>query len=215
MGVALEFYSLPRQLQEHALQSNIASTDAPETWVTIDTGDGGRRRDRRPRGDWHVGGGGYSGGGDRTGGGGRGDRSDGGGRGRGGGRDGRGDRGGGRGGRGDGNNPTCPQPTRARYPERYGPLNGRNPRATFSLKKAVKRLGDLGEIKWDELAAKCGSTMKDLGAWPGVTCGICVPYACGECLDPDCKADHGTHHELPREWTGKLVRTLREAVDNM
>ena len=57
--------------------------------------------------------------------------------------------------------------------------------------------------------------MKELGAWPGVTCGICVPYACGACLDPECKMDHGVHSELPRDWTSKMVLTLREAVDGM
>ena len=57
--------------------------------------------------------------------------------------------------------------------------------------------------------------MKALGAWPGVTCGICVKYACGKCRNPSCKADHGYHSELPRQWTEPLVRTLREAVDNM
>ena len=76
-------------------------------------------------------------------------------------------------------------------------------------------LGEPGEIKWDELAAKCGSTMKALGSWPSAPCGICVKYACGECRDPNCEADHGYHHELPHDWTNNLVRTLREAVDNM
>ena len=83
------------------------------------------------------------------------------------------------------------------------------------MKKAVKKLGEPKDIKWCEVAAKCGSTLKELGAWPGSTCGIYVPYACGACLDPECKADHGHQRELPRDWTFKLVRTLREAVDSM
>ena len=57
--------------------------------------------------------------------------------------------------------------------------------------------------------------MKALGAWPGVAKGICVKFACGECADPECEADHGYHEELPRDWTTNLVTTLRAGVDSM
>ena len=45
--------------------------------------------------------------------------------------------------------------------------------------------------------------------------GIFVKYACGECVDPNCEADHGQHHELPRLWISNLVTTLREGVKKM
>ena len=122
-GVSLDFYTLPRQWQEHALRSNITSTDAPETWVTLDTGDGGGRRDHTGDGD------------------GRGDRGDPGG-GHGGRGDGRGQGGGGGdsgGGRGTSTGVTIERPTKARYPERYGSM-GQNHNASWNLLKVVKPL---------------------------------------------------------------------------
>ena len=68
------------------------------------------------------------------------------------------------------------------------------------------------DIKWDELAVKGGSTMKALSTWEGATCGICVPYACGECPDPNCTRDHGKHHELPPDWITRTLGILRKAV---
>ena len=88
-----------------------------------------------------------------------------------------------------------------------------NRKATYALKKAIKPLGQNGPINWDELAAKCGTTMKALGEWPNATNGICGQFACGECADPECQADHGGHDELPREFTTNLVATLRKGVD--
>ena len=70
-------------------------------------------------------------------------------------------------------------------------------------------------IKWDALAIKCGSTTKALGEWPDAANGICVKYACGECDNSNCEADHGQLHELPRVWMTNLVTTLRTGVDNM
>ena len=77
-------------------------------------------------------------------------------------------------------------------------------------------LGQTGQaIKWDGLAAKCGSTVKDLGAWYEPPNEICIKYACGKCSDAACEADHGEHWELPCLWVRDLVTTLREGVENM
>ena len=65
------------------------------------------------------------------------------------------------------------------------------------------------------LAEKCGSTVKDLGVWHEAPNGICIKYACGECSDAACEADHGEHWELPRPWVRDLVTTIREGVKNM
>ena len=57
--------------------------------------------------------------------------------------------------------------------------------------------------------------MKALGAWPEAPNRICIGYTCGECADPNCEADHGQHHELPRVWVSNLVTNFREGVAKM
>ena len=79
----------------------------------------------------------------------------------------------------------------------------------------MKPLGETGAIEWDVLAEKCGTTVKDLNTWHEAPNGICVKYACGECPDADCEADHGKHWELPRRWVSDRVTTLREGVEKM
>ena len=203
----MDFYHLPAQWRDHALRSNITSLDGPETWSTIGTGGGGDRQQRQGAGGY-----GGDGGGGRTGhggGGGRGRGGDGGGRGRGGGRGEQGGR------RGNGNSGSILQPTKAQYPERYGPGN-KNVKAAFNLLKIVKPLGLTGKaINWNRLAKKCGKTVKALCAWHAAPNGICVKYACGECVDPNCEADHARHYEMPRGWLAAVSKTLREGVSKM
>ena len=80
----------------------------------------------------------------------------------------------------------------------------------------MKPLGLTGKaIDWNQLAEKCGKTVKALGAWPTAPNGICVKYACGECSNPNCDADHAQHHELPRDWLLGMVKTLKEGVAKM
>ena len=80
----------------------------------------------------------------------------------------------------------------------------------------MKPLGLTGKaIDWNRLAEKCGSTMKALCAWPTAPNGICVKYACGECCDPNCEADHAHHYELPRAWLHLTSKTLKDSVAKM
>ena len=57
--------------------------------------------------------------------------------------------------------------------------------------------------------------MKALCAWPTAPNGICVRYACCECGDPNCEADHAHHYELPGEWLHLISRTLKDGVAKM
>ena len=80
----------------------------------------------------------------------------------------------------------------------------------------MKPLGLTGKaIDWNRLAEKCGKTVKALGAWPTAPKGICVRYACGECSDPNCEADHAAHFELPRGWLNAVSSTLKKGVAKM
>ena len=80
----------------------------------------------------------------------------------------------------------------------------------------MKPLGLTGKaIDWNRLAEKCGSTMKALCAWPTAPNGICVKYACGDCGDINCEADHAYHYELPRGWINRMSNTLKEGVAKM
>ena len=93
---------------------------------------------------------------------------------------------------------------------------GQNHNASWNLLKVVKPLGLHGKpIDWVKLAAACGCTMKDLCAWPGAPKGVCMKYACGECLDPNCEANHAQHFELPTGWLASAIKTIKRGVAKM
>ena len=52
--------------------------------------------------------------------------------------------------------------------------------------------------------------MEELCAWPNAPNRVCIKYACGECLDANCKADHARHFELPTGWLSTAAKTLKK-----
>ena len=106
--------------------------------------------------------------------------------------------------------------TRDCVPKRYAPMGGANGKAPNKMANAMRGAkGDDGKVDWEALMSAGGTSLSELGQWNGHLNGICVKYACGGCFDPECKADHCTHWDCPREWQTATAPKLRRCVDKL
>ena len=106
--------------------------------------------------------------------------------------------------------------TRERVPHRYGPRGGVNVKAPNKMMNAVRHArGDDGSINWAALTSACGTSLAELAKWEGHNNGICVKFACGECRDATCRADHCCHWDCPPGWMEATAEKLKRGVAKM